>query len=1074
MTLLEMLAGKIAGAVLGASAGAAAKRILPLPGAGITSGPTFPRLRLKKPTSVHSDDVHKLAKHVAARLGELVNIEYGSLPDNEKQAAAVLATDTLVGSPVDIWECDLNPELYTRKVLQESSTFRRAAGLSESAESFCELLIRDISVQLVQFITSWPTFAARVELEQLNRLRSLIETVDSIYAKMGPDFRVDDLDFENRYASLVIDSLNRLQIFGLDLAHRENRSYDLSTAYITLSVEPTTRRGTPVLSTSCSSAEKFLDADDDDPASPMRQMPEVEKGIGMRAEIAVSPYKRILLRGDAGSGKTTLLQWLAVNAANRSFPSDLADWNSLIPFMLPLRRYANSTLPKPSQFFPVVGSILCDEMPDRWVNRILRSGRALILIDGVDELPDEQRDLAREWLRSLISTYPDALYMVTSRPAAAEVDWLSEDGFAVLDMLPMNQKDVERFVEHWHDAARTNEVDEDEIASLDQGKSDLIKSIREERQLRRLASNPLLCALLCTLNRDRHSQLPRDRMELYRAALDLLLLRRDRERKINYPEPAHLGDSQKKSILGGFAHWLIRNGLTDASREQAIKQVAISLQSMPSVDSGPETVFDYLLIRSGCLRKPVPGRVDFIHRTFQEYLAAARIVEIDDFDNLLANAHLDQWHEVFVMAVGHARPKERSILLSGLIKRGESEPEHKKRLHLLAAACLETATECNPPDVYSQVRSITAELIPPRRITDAKELAAAGEMVIPLIPNRRLSANEAAATIRMAAIVGGDGAISLISRYARDKRVTVQREIRQAWEYFDAEEYAKRVLSKNSGCWTSIEVYLPHTLWALRHLPELEELDVGCPVQGVDWIRGLGTLKKLSFRRDVTGFSFATIAEVCTQLRYLSLNVGESIDAFGDLSGMRELEFLNISRTRREGFDFSPFPSLPALKRLFIHSGARALDFADLAEKAPQLESLWVAPARFMSSLSGVSDMRNLRRLTISAGRQADLTPIPELAHLTVLTLWATSHVDTRTLAKSASLEEVRVSLLRVGNDETMREFDLRPFIESGRHWKVRVSARSENLFIGVDHPAVVAALDNEGAPVWKFEINRR
>ncbi|WP_239695079.1 NACHT domain-containing protein, partial [Streptomyces sp. DvalAA-19] len=261
---------------------------------------------------------------------------------------------------------------------------------------------------------------------------------------------------------------------------------------------------------------------------------EADNGVGRRTEIAVSPYRRILLRGDAGSGKTTLLQWLAVNAAKRSFPADLADWNSLVPFMLPLRRYANTTLPNPSQFFPVVGTALSEEMPDRWVQRMMRSGRALVLIDGVDELPDDQRDEAREWLRSLVATYPDAIYVITSRPAAAEVDWLGEDGFAVLDLLPMNQKDVEKFVEHWHDAARNGETDTSELALLNQGGADLLKSIREERQLRRLASNPLLCALLCTLNRDRHSQLPRDRMELYRAALDLLLLRRDRERKINY------------------------------------------------------------------------------------------------------------------------------------------------------------------------------------------------------------------------------------------------------------------------------------------------------------------------------------------------------------------------------------------------------------------------------------------------------------------------------------------------------------------------------------------------------------
>lgn len=124
--MLELLAGKIAGAALGASAGAAVKRVVPGPGAGLVPGPAFPRLRLKPPTSVESQDVDRLARHVAKRLSELLATEFRGLPENEKQAAAHLATETILSSGVDIWECDLNPELYGQRVLQGSLAPRKA------------------------------------------------------------------------------------------------------------------------------------------------------------------------------------------------------------------------------------------------------------------------------------------------------------------------------------------------------------------------------------------------------------------------------------------------------------------------------------------------------------------------------------------------------------------------------------------------------------------------------------------------------------------------------------------------------------------------------------------------------------------------------------------------------------------------------------------------------------------------------------------------------------------------------------------------------------------------------------
>ncbi|MFH9651105.1 hypothetical protein ACIOHR_20100 [Streptomyces anulatus] len=61
--------------------------------------------------------------------------------------------------------------------------------------------------------------------------------------------------------------------------------------------------------------------------------------------------------------------------------------------------------------------------------------------------------------------------------------------------------------------------------------------------------------------------------------------------------------------------------------------------------------------------------MDFIHRTFQDYLGAKAAVEGIDFDFLIANAHLDQWEDVIRMAVAHSRLTERTRLLTGIIRR---------------------------------------------------------------------------------------------------------------------------------------------------------------------------------------------------------------------------------------------------------------------------------------------------------------------------------------------------------------------------------------------------------------------
>ncbi|NIY69316.1 large ATP-binding protein [Streptomyces malaysiensis] len=196
---------------------------------------------------------------------------------------------------------------------------------------------------------------------------------------------------------------------------------------------------------------------------------------------------------------------------------------------------------------------------------------------------------------------------------------------------------------------------------------------------------------------------------------------------------------------------------------------------MPNVaDKGtPEEIYRHLLVRSGLLREPSVGAVDFVHRTFQDYLGAKAAVEALDFELLVSHAHLDQWEDVIRMAVAHARPDGRTRILTSLLNRSDASPDYSHRLRLLAAACLEHATELDP-QVRSAVQRSAADLIPPRSSEQAHVLADAGPVVLELLSEMQgLSDDEAYFTVMCAVRIGTDAAIPVLAQYRdlSDKRL---------------------------------------------------------------------------------------------------------------------------------------------------------------------------------------------------------------------------------------------------------------------------------------------------------------
>ena len=137
----------------------------------------------------------------------------------------------------------------------------------------------------------------------------------------------------------------------------------------------------------------------------------------------------------------------------------------------------------------------------------------------------------------------------------------------------LSTADVTEFIHQWHQAMAAEILDPSEVADLTAYEQSLITAIDADRHLRALTVSPLLCALLCALNRERHTRLPRDRMEVYEAALEMLLVRRDRDRGVELAETP-LTRTEKTLLLQDIAFWLVRNGLSDAPAERIVGQVA--------------------------------------------------------------------------------------------------------------------------------------------------------------------------------------------------------------------------------------------------------------------------------------------------------------------------------------------------------------------------------------------------------------------------------------------------------------------------------------------------------------------
>ncbi|GGM83263.1 hypothetical protein GCM10011609_18970 [Lentzea pudingi] len=358
--------------------------------------------------------------------------------------------------------------------------------------------------------------------------------------------------------------------------------------------------------------------------------------------------------GAPGCGKTTLLRHTALLVCR-----ERRRRRRKIPALLYLRDHVQAI---------TEGTALPDVIdraaPVGWFEQQLRAGSCVVLLDGLDEVADQQnRRAVSDWVERQIIRYPLNDFVITSRPHGYETAPVS--GADIVQVRGFTDDQVTRFVRSWYFAFEQRSTGEKspEIARrAEEEANDLLERLHQNPSLYELTVNPLLLTMIANVHKFRGA-LPGSRVDLYSEICQVLLWRRQEAKKL----VSELTGDQKMTLLSGLAYSMMSRQLRDISRDDLSAEFRSSLRRMARGMDEQDFMAD--MTSCGLLLERERDMFAFAHLTFQEYLAAHHIREKQLAPQLAARVDDAWWRETTLLFVARANadPIVRACLESGTV-----------------------------------------------------------------------------------------------------------------------------------------------------------------------------------------------------------------------------------------------------------------------------------------------------------------------------------------------------------------------------------------------------------------------
>ncbi len=298
-----------------------------------------------------------------------------------------------------------------------------------------------------------------------------------------------------------------------------------------------------------------------------------------------------MLCGAPGSGKSTFLHYLAWVLAQRGLDridtsTFLHGWNDngqrrLLPVMIALRTVAGA-IKHHGASAATISAALRQEMqttydlrqPDELLDHALAKGKALLLFDGLDEVPLEatatsaDRATTVQSVRDFAQLHSMAQIVVTCRIRAWTDDLAAILNWHVATIAPLTGGQIRHFVQAWYpQLADKGAILPEQVTHF---ADSLLSAVFDptRSRLREMAENPLMLTMMAYVRTE--GELPRDRPALYEKILTQLLdqwdVQRDGQSLSQAIGDERIGSEQIRPLLDQMSYEAHRDATSQDGR----------------------------------------------------------------------------------------------------------------------------------------------------------------------------------------------------------------------------------------------------------------------------------------------------------------------------------------------------------------------------------------------------------------------------------------------------------------------------------------------------------------------------
>lgn len=376
---------------------------------------------------------------------------------------------------------------------------------------------------------------------------------------------------------------------------------------------------------------------------------------------AVEKYSKLMILGKPGAGKTTFLKYLAIQCIKGEFQA------KRIPIFVTLKHFAEA-INKPGLLEYITEHTryrVCQTLPLEKkefiasIHYLIAHGKALLLLDGLDEVREEDSMRVLREIRDFSKLFQKNNLVMTCRIAAREYTF---ENFTEVEVADFDDEQITTFAINWF----KSKAIKPEI---------FIQRLKQNSRIKQLAVSPLLLTLLC-IGFEESGDFPANLSELYKEGLDALLKKWDAKRGIErYQIYKKLSVQRKEDLLSKIALTTFERGDYFFKQKAAEQYIIEYIRNLPNANTDEEAlqldsekVLTSIEAQHGLLVERAKGIYSFSHLTFHEYFTAREFIigqssSEEALQSLVSHITEKRWREVFLLAIGMSPSADRLLLL---------------------------------------------------------------------------------------------------------------------------------------------------------------------------------------------------------------------------------------------------------------------------------------------------------------------------------------------------------------------------------------------------------------------------